>query len=319
MTTYLVTGATGKQGGAVVEHLLAAGARIHAVVRDLNSEKSQALASKGVKLFQGTFEEPEPAFRDAAAGCSGIFLNLCVFDPTIAHPQATAILAACRAGGGPELTTVVLSSTTRVDQWSSQSFRDATTAVDPFLAYYYGAKAGVETAVREAGFKHHTILRPGVLHYDYLLPFVAMAVPNLPRSAEVWHSLDSGVTMPHTDENDVAKYAAAALLDPEKFSGEEFPLASENLHGDDVARIVSKVSGLDIKAHKRAEQEVKETNANGTPTQKFELLQNALPEKVDTEAVEAKFGIKLATLEQYMVRKRELLLDSLPPRSEGKF
>lgn len=276
------------------------------------------MQEKGVKLFQGTFESPTPAFALAAAGCTGLFLNLYVFDPSIAHDQASAILAACREGAGSTLTTVVLSSTTRADQWSNPAFREAAEGLDPTLVYYYSAKAGVEAAVREAKFKHHTIIRPGVLHYDYLFPVSAMTVPDLPLKREIWHSLEDGAVMPHTDENDVGKYAAAALLEPERLSGEEFPLVSENLRAEDVARIVGRVSGLEVKVHKRTKEEMEETMKSGNPTQKFELLQSKLPEVVDTDAAPKKYGIKLGTLEEYLIRNKEALLDSLPPRTEGK-
>ncbi|ETN37993.1 uncharacterized protein HMPREF1541_07616 [Cyphellophora europaea CBS 101466] len=321
MATYLVTGATGHQGGAVVTSLLASGAKVHAVVRDPTSPASLALQQKGVTLFQGNFESPDPSFKLAAASCTGIFLNPSFFDPSVAQGQASAILAACRAGAGPGLmTTVVLSSTTRVQQWSDSNFRDTVTGIDPMLGYYYGAKAGVEAAVREAeGFKHYTILRPGVLHYDYMMPVSAFAVPDLPRRAEIWHSLEDGAVMPHTDENDVGKYAAAALLEADRFSGEEFALASENLSAEDVASIMGRVSGVEVKVHKRTKEEVQQTMKSGTPTQKFELLQGKLPARVDTEAVQKKYGIKLATLEEYLTRNKEALLESLPPKTEGKF
>lgn len=67
MPTYLVTGATGEQGSAVVTHLLAAGANVHAVVRDAQSSEAAALRDKGVVLFQGDHDSPDPVFRAAAA------------------------------------------------------------------------------------------------------------------------------------------------------------------------------------------------------------------------------------------------------------
>ena len=65
--TILVTGATGKQGGAVVRHLLNSGVHIRALVRNAESVASQALASKGVELATGDFGQPE-SLRRATAG-----------------------------------------------------------------------------------------------------------------------------------------------------------------------------------------------------------------------------------------------------------
>lgn len=65
----LVTGATGKQGGAVVNALLKCGAdfRILALTRDPASPSAQRLAakSKNISLVQGNLNEPDAIFPNA--------------------------------------------------------------------------------------------------------------------------------------------------------------------------------------------------------------------------------------------------------------
>jgi uncharacterized protein YbjT (DUF2867 family) len=52
----LVFGATGAQGGSVVDSLLKTGAyAIRAVTRNPQSENAQALAKRGVEVVQGDF------------------------------------------------------------------------------------------------------------------------------------------------------------------------------------------------------------------------------------------------------------------------
>lgn len=330
MATYLVTGATGHQGGAVVDHLLLrAGTKVHAVVRDPTSPKATALQAKGVILFKGTFGSPTPAFALAAAGCTGLFLNLSVFDPTIAQSQAAAILSTCRAGAGETLTTVVLSSTSRTNKLASDpSFAAALTAIDPMLTHYYRAKAGVEAAVRASGLAHHTIIRPGVLHHNYLLPTSASQLPTLPRHGELLTTLDPDATMPHCSPDDVGRLAAAALLEGlndthhhhhhrHRFSGHEFDLASENLGARDVAAVLGRVAHVPVTARRRTEDEIRDTDP-GLGTPKFEKLCNALPSVVHPGVVEERYGVKLETLEGYMRRHREELVASLPPVVEGR-
>lgn len=68
----LVTGATGQQGGATARHMLAAGWRVRALVRDLQSPAAQALAVAGAELVAG--DMTEPASLDAATkGVYGVF------------------------------------------------------------------------------------------------------------------------------------------------------------------------------------------------------------------------------------------------------
>ncbi|NUS45513.1 MAG: NmrA family NAD(P)-binding protein, partial [Mycobacteriaceae bacterium] len=69
----LVTGATGKQGGATARALLADGRRVRALVRDPAAPAAEALAAAGAELAVGDFDAPDtlaPALKDA----SGIFL-----------------------------------------------------------------------------------------------------------------------------------------------------------------------------------------------------------------------------------------------------
>ncbi|HEY3398666.1 MAG TPA: NmrA/HSCARG family protein [Armatimonadota bacterium] len=68
----LVTGATGKQGGATARHLLASGWPLRALTRDPAKPAAQALAAQGVELMEGYMEDPDALAR-AMAGVYGVF------------------------------------------------------------------------------------------------------------------------------------------------------------------------------------------------------------------------------------------------------
>ena len=62
----VVTGATGKQGGGLISALLATPDQpfeIYAVTRKESSQSAQKLASKGVKIIQGDFDNPKQIFE----------------------------------------------------------------------------------------------------------------------------------------------------------------------------------------------------------------------------------------------------------------
>lgn len=67
--TVLITGATGKQGGSVINALLAAKANfeILAVTRDVQSASAKKLAHKSplIKLVSGNFDDTEGIFKRA--------------------------------------------------------------------------------------------------------------------------------------------------------------------------------------------------------------------------------------------------------------
>jgi uncharacterized protein YbjT (DUF2867 family) len=64
----LVTGATGKQGGAVVDYLLESGRKdivILALTRNSQSASSKKLGEKGVKVVQGDLNDVPSVFVQA--------------------------------------------------------------------------------------------------------------------------------------------------------------------------------------------------------------------------------------------------------------
>jgi hypothetical protein len=72
--TFLVTGATGTQGGPTAHILLSQKVTVHAFVRNISSAASQALQKAGAILFQGDFDDTT-SIKAAMTGVSGIFLN----------------------------------------------------------------------------------------------------------------------------------------------------------------------------------------------------------------------------------------------------
>jgi len=71
--TVLVTGATGRQGGAVARHMLAKGWRLRALTRNPNSYAAKQLTGAGVELVKGDLDDPASLER-AARGVYGKLL-----------------------------------------------------------------------------------------------------------------------------------------------------------------------------------------------------------------------------------------------------
>ncbi len=80
----VVTGATGRQGGAVTRHLLTAGWQVRALTRNPTSKRAQALAASGVAVVQGDMGEAA-SLRPAFAGAYGVYS---VQNPYISGPEA---------------------------------------------------------------------------------------------------------------------------------------------------------------------------------------------------------------------------------------
>ena len=302
---FLITGATGAQGGATAHILLSQNATVHALVRDKTSPASQSLQKAGAILFQGDFDDTT-AIKAAITGASGIFLNpFPTVDPELSVRQAQNFIDAAIAS--KTIKTIVLSTAfftaARDTIWGS---------TDPHrgLQHYYNQKIAIEGAVKSSGLQNYTILRPGFLMQNYLLPQAAFLTPELSSEGMLAHITDKGRKMPHLDAEDVGKFAAAALLNPGKFRGEEIELGNENLTVEEVAATMKKVSGKDVGIRKRSEEEAKRV-WNQNPTLRFQWLANEADLSIDGPALGKKYGIPLNSFEEFLTREREVLIESI--------
>jgi len=92
---YVVTGITGKVGGAVARTLLDAGLPIRAVVR--NEAKGQPWAARGCEVAIADLDDAGPLTK-AFSGAEGVFAMLPpLFDPSPGFPEAKAMIATLRS------------------------------------------------------------------------------------------------------------------------------------------------------------------------------------------------------------------------------
>lgn len=305
MATYLVTQANGQQSRWVVKHLLAEGFKVHAVVRNLQKVSAE-LKDANVTVFQGESQNFEEIF-EAAKGCKGVFLNTFPW-PGLEIQQAKTVVEACKKAGVEGIVSSTTFGTNDRTIWDDEVTEECQ------MRDYFRSKAEVEDAVRGAGFKAYTILRPAFIHGDFLLPNVKDNFPALPKSGELDHAFEDGVKTTYIDASDIGKYAVAALKDPSKFNGQEFNLGNESLTMEEVRDILAKVSGRNVTVRRRTPEEVEEAKAY-LFGQRFQLMVNVKGFKDAAEAakeVQGKFGIPFTSLEDALQRDEALLLQCLP-------
>ncbi|KAK2612012.1 hypothetical protein QQS21_001977 [Conoideocrella luteorostrata] len=305
MATYLVTQATGEQGQWVVKHLLAGNAKVHAVVRNLKKVPS-ILKAPGVTLFQGESKNYDEIFK-AAQGCTGVFLNTFPI-PGLEVLQARTVVEACEKAGVESIVVSTTISAGNKAVWDDEATDKAQ------LREYFVSKAEVEETVRGAKFKAYTILRPAILHQDFLLPGAPQNYPRLPTHGELDHAFDDGALAPLTDAHDVGKYAAAALQDQAKFGGQEIELRNETLTMEEARNLLAKISGRNVGLRKRTPAEVEDARLT-VFGQRFQLLASAKDFSTPlatAKEVQSKFGIPFTPLEASLQRDKARLLECLP-------
>lgn len=295
--TVFVCGATGTQGGAVARELLAAGASVHAVARDISTPKAKALEALGVKLWHGDFDN-EAVLTAAIKGTNAMFLNF--FPDFTDHSanlrQANLIM---RIGKEAGVKHVAYSSGVAVDRKHEFTHYDPNSLVNIFLQ----SKVDIEHAVRDAGFPTYTLLRPGSFMANYIIPFAPRQYPGLVETGKWVAAQLPSTTLPLVDTKTIGVFSAAALLQPERFNGKTITYADEKMSNAEVLRKLSEATGRDLQLVPMAQEEIDAQKASN-PFIGGQLLLTELERYVDMEEVKA-LGLPLSSFDEFLKREAE--------------
>ncbi len=293
----LVSGATGRQGGATARELLAAGVRVRALVRDPDSARAEAVEALGAELVTGDLRDRDSIIR-AADGARAVF-SVQMPEFTAAGPdfdgeiaQGVNLVEGARAAGVAQFVHTSVSGAkqrTEDPRWISGRW--------PMAEISLKAKVAIEDRVRAAGFPHWTLLKPATFMENFL-PSMAYLFPRGIEGGLV------GVIKPETRlslvaVDDIGRAAAAALTDPERFDGVELDLASDLLTMTEIAEVLSRVLGTPLSAPNMTEEQAL---AAGMPAMGAALeLLNAVPQPARPEYA-MDLGIAVTSFEEWARR-----------------
>ena len=272
-----MTGATGNQGGAVIDHLLAheRSFDVRGLTRDASSDAAAALEERGVTVQEGDLEAPE-SFRAHVADADAVF----------------AVTNFWTAGYDAQ-----------VEQGTNLADVAAEEGVDQFVF------SGVGSHEQDAGVPHFdsaweieeyaqdldlplTTLQP-VFFYQNLEAFAedvlegTLALP-----------LAEGVSLQMVDVDDVGHAAAVALANPDEFVGERYDLAGDEATLAETAAVLSDVTGADVDAYHVPIEDAYEDFG-----EEFTVMCewfNDVGYDADIDALEETFGFEFTGLEEYL-------------------
>lgn len=299
--TILVTGATGTQGGAAIRSLIPLRCRIRALVRSATSPASKALEQLGVELAVGSFDDI-PSLERAMDSVSAVFLNVA---PSFEDPKAeirhadNVITVATRAGSSVQ--TIVHSTTILTDQ--HHTFPGWDTWND-FARQYWLSKAANEDRVRTSGVPNWTILRPCTFMSNYLQPLAPFFFPELLSQGVFRTALTPGTPTMLISPDDVGRFAAAALTQPDRFRGQEIELGAEALTPPQIVAALSAASGRRIEAQYMPKDEVDRL----IPQSHIIAAQTYFNERsaqMDPVALQQRWGIGLTSFAEFLEGHRE--------------
>jgi uncharacterized protein YbjT (DUF2867 family) len=257
----LVTGATGKQGGATARALRAMGIPVRALVRDPATDRAKAVEALGAELVNGDLHDRGSVIR-AAEGARAVFSvqmpNMTAegvdFEGEVA--QGINLIEGAKAAGVPQFVHTSVTGAgqhTETPGWAEGRWA----SMEPI----FGAKAAIQDRVRAAGFPHWTLLKPGFFMENFL-PSMAFLFPRGIEGGLV-SVLNPETRLSLVAVDDIGRAAAAAIAAPERFDGVELELASDYLSMTEIAEVLSRALGTQLSAPDMTEQEAL---AAGMPT-----------------------------------------------------
>ncbi|MDQ2843123.1 MAG: NmrA/HSCARG family protein [Acidobacteriota bacterium] len=221
--TILVTGATGKQGGAVFHHLLNAKFPVRVLTRNPGKPEARALVGHGADVIEGDLNDPA-SLRKALDGVDGVYS---VQDWTggaeAEIQQGTNLIDAANRSGISQFV------------YSSVASADQNTGIP-----HFDSKAQVEEHLRNSGLPY-TIFRPVFFMENWFgsreqIEAGTLALPLDPETRFQMVAVD-----------DIGRFVAAAFEHPRHWQGRAVEIASDDLTLAQIAGVFSAALGREVR------------------------------------------------------------------------
>lgn len=214
----LITGATGKVGGAVLNSLSTTDVELRALTRD--ESKAQSLRDRGVEAVVGDFLEPE-TLGPALEGVSTVFLLTPIHPDQV--PQASNVIEAAReSGNDPRIVRLSV----------HQASHEAPTRISR-------QHAEIEDQLTSSGLPY-TLLRP----QSYMQNTLTTA-RTVVSEGRIYQPFKDG-RLGMIDTRDIGKVAAKVLTE-EGYEGKVYTLTGPAaISFYDVAEVLSEILGKEV-------------------------------------------------------------------------
>ncbi len=227
--TVLVAGATGRQGGAVIRHLLPNGWKLRALTRNSSSTAAQDLARKGIEVMPGDLEDPTSLER-AARGVYGIY----------SVQDFWSVGAKREVLQGKNLADAAKKARVEHFVYSSVGGAERNSGID-----HWESKWEVEKHIRKLGLPV-TILRPAAFMENYYIDQVEIGI----LKGKLMDPIRADKPYQTIASDDIGAFAALAFERPKDFLGQELEIAGSELTNPQAAQVFSRVLGKAVKFKK---------------------------------------------------------------------
>jgi uncharacterized protein YbjT (DUF2867 family) len=222
--TILVTGATGKQGGAVLRHLRKRGFPVRALTRDPDKPEVRTLAGHGTEVVKGDLDDAASLDR-ALDGVYGVY--------SMGTYRERGLEGEVRMGAA-------LAEAARRADISHFVYSSVGSAARQTGVPHFDSKFQVEEHIRRTGVPY-TILRPVFFMENW------QAMRGMIEEGTLAQPLDPARTLQQVAVDDIGAFAALAFEHSGKWLGQSVELAGDELSMTQMAEMFGRVLGREVR------------------------------------------------------------------------
>jgi uncharacterized protein YbjT (DUF2867 family) len=224
--TVLVTGATGRQGGAVIRHMLRNEWKLRALTRNPNAPPAQELTRQGVEVMRGDLEDPASLER-AARGVYGVY----------SVQDFWSVGAKGEVDQGKNLAEAAKKAGVEHFVYSSVGGAERNSRID-----HWESKWEIEKHIRKLGLPA-TILRPAAFMENYYIDQVEIGI----LKGKLMDPIRADKPYQTIASEDIGAFAALAFERGREFIGLDLEIAGSELTNPEAAQVFSRVLGKPVK------------------------------------------------------------------------
>jgi len=273
--TILITGATGKQGGATLRHLTRLGGfKLRALTRKPDGDAAKAMAALGAEVVAGDFDDAASLER-AVAGAWGVFAVQNTWEAGVEGEEEQ----------GKRLAKIARDKGVQHFVYTSVGSANRKTGIP-----HFDNKFRVEETVKQLGFPSHVILRPVFFMENLPSPWFL-------NGDKLTTALKPQTKLQMVAVDDIGKFSAKAFAEADKFKGAEIEYAGDAVTMAEAAAAMSELTGKTISYQPIPIDAVRANSLD------FALMLewfDAVGYSADIPSLESRWGIRPLTLKQWV-------------------
>jgi uncharacterized protein YbjT (DUF2867 family) len=275
----LITGATGKQGGATLRHLAKHGGfKLRAMTRKPDDKSAAALAALGAQVVGGDLDDAASLTR-ALEGVWGVYAVQNTWEAGVEKEEVQ----------GKRMATLARQAGVQRYVYASVASADKKTGIP-----HFDNKFRIEETVRGLGFPSYAIVRPVFFMENLVTPWSL-------QGDKLVSALGADTPLQMVAVDDIGKFGAKMFVDADSQRNVAFDIAGDSITMKTAAGGVSEIVGSSVQ-YQQIPMEVLRKNSED----QFKMIEwfESTGYSVDIPSLEPRFGIRPLNFAEWVRAQR---------------